>query len=321
MNLIPRADWGASPTSPAAALTSAEGVAVHYLGTRYETRDHARCAAYVRAVRDSHLRHPTENWVDIAYNLLVCEHGVVFEGRGAGRRSGANGSSAANRSHYAVCALLGASGLTVPPDAQLAGLADAVDYLRERGAGREVTGHRDHRATACPGDALYGWVQAGAPRPAAPGGTYTVQAGDTLSAIGARHGVRWEDIAEANSMTNPDLIFPGDELAIPAAAGSPARPVVDLSRLRAAARQDPPAAGQPVTYAGTRTVEAALVAEGLLDARYADGHFGTATIAAYSAWQRRLGYRGTRPGGDADGIPGRTSLTKLGGRHGFDVED
>ncbi|MFD5294793.1 N-acetylmuramoyl-L-alanine amidase [Streptomyces mutabilis] len=96
---------------------------------------------------------------------------------------------------------------------------------------------------------------------------------------------------------------------------TPKRPVVDLSRLVAAARSNPAASGQPVTYAGVRTVEAALVDEGLLSKTYSDGHFGTTTISAYSAWQRRLGYRGK----DADGIPGRTSLERLGDRHGFTV--
>jgi len=98
---------------------------------------------------------------------------------------------------------------------------------------------------------------------------------------------------------------------------TPRRPVVDLSQLVAAARTNPKASGQPVTYAGVRTVEAALVDQGLLSKRYADGHYGTTTVDAYSRWQRHLGYRGT----DADGIPGKTSLVQLGKRHGFDVKD
>ncbi|WP_230396435.1 hypothetical protein [Streptomyces blattellae] len=66
-----------------------------------------------------------------------------------------------------------------------------------------------------------------------------------------------------------------------------------------------------------RTVEAALVDEGLLSKTYSDGHYGTTTIAAYAAWQRRLGYRGK----DADGVPGKTSLARLGAKHGFDVKE
>jgi len=96
---------------------------------------------------------------------------------------------------------------------------------------------------------------------------------------------------------------------------TPKRPVVDLSQLRAAARSNPPAKGQPVTYAGVKTVEAALVDEGLLSKTYSDGHYGTTTVSAYAAWQRRCGYTGS----DADGIPGKSSLTRLGDKHGFTV--
>ena len=48
--------------------------------------------------------------------------------------------------------------------------------------------------------------------------TYTVESGDTLSAIGKRHGVAWREIYEANRGTigdNPDKIFPGQQLRIP----------------------------------------------------------------------------------------------------------
>lgn len=101
----------------------------------------------------------------------------------------------------------------------------------------------------------------------------------------------------------------------------PTRPQVSLSRLIEAARSNPQMAGTPVTYPGVLTVEAALVDEGLLSKPYADGHYGTTTVTAMSAWQERCGYSGRAPGQAADGIPGRTSLTKLGDRHGFDVTD
>jgi hypothetical protein len=98
----------------------------------------------------------------------------------------------------------------------------------------------------------------------------------------------------------------------------PKRPVVDLSQLIAAARSNPAATGTPVTYSGVRTVEAALVDAGLLSKAYSDGHYGTTTVVAYARWQRSAAggrYRGT----DADGIPGKASLTALGKRYGFTV--
>ncbi|MGW1772515.1 N-acetylmuramoyl-L-alanine amidase [Streptomyces sp. NPDC002104] len=93
------------------------------------------------------------------------------------------------------------------------------------------------------------------------------------------------------------------------------KPTVSLSSLIAAARQDPPRSGTPVSYPGARIVEDALAAEGMLARSLVDGHFGTATRDAYERWQRRCGYTGTA----ADGIPGRASLTTLAQHHGFTV--
>ena len=47
------------------------------------------------------------------------------------------------------------------------------------------------------------------------GGTYTVVSGDSLSAIGSRLGVAWQDIAKANGITAPYTIYPGQILVIP----------------------------------------------------------------------------------------------------------
>ncbi|MBP7332579.1 MAG: LysM peptidoglycan-binding domain-containing protein, partial [Firmicutes bacterium] len=45
--------------------------------------------------------------------------------------------------------------------------------------------------------------------------TYTVQTGDTLFAIAQRYGVTVEAIVQANSITNPNVIFVGQVLTIP----------------------------------------------------------------------------------------------------------
>lgn len=46
--------------------------------------------------------------------------------------------------------------------------------------------------------------------------TYTIRTGDTLADIGARHGVARDELARLNDIAEPDLIFPGQELRIPA---------------------------------------------------------------------------------------------------------
>jgi hypothetical protein len=94
---------------------------------------------------------------------------------------------------------------------------------------------------------------------------------------------------------------------------------VSLKALQAAARADP-GRRQGGTTGGSaddvRIVEDALRREGLLSTSYAgDGSFGTRTVAAYAAWQRRCGYSGD----DADGIPGGVTLKRLGSKYGFSV--
>jgi LysM repeat protein len=49
----------------------------------------------------------------------------------------------------------------------------------------------------------------------APGGIYTVKAGDTVSLIGLRFGVPWQDIAAANDLSGDYVIEIGQELIIP----------------------------------------------------------------------------------------------------------
>ena len=95
-----------------------------------------------------------------------------------------------------------------------------------------------------------------------------------------------------------------------------AEPKVSLAHIVAAARHDPAAAQGHTTYKDeVLLVERALVAEHLLESKWADGSFGTRTITAYAELQRRDGYHGQ----DANGIPGKTTLTKLGRAHGFTV--
>ena len=43
---------------------------------------------------------------------------------------------------------------------------------------------------------------------------YTVKAGDNLSSIAARYCTTWQDIAELNGLSNPSLIYPGQQLKI-----------------------------------------------------------------------------------------------------------
>lgn len=83
------------------------------------------------------------------------------------------------------------------------------------------------------------------------------------------------------------------------------------------ANEDPKRpAGQTTNAANVVPIQDALVSEGFLRKNtYSVGHYGSETVSAYAGWQGKCGYRGR----DADGIPGMTTLAKLGSAHGFHV--
>ncbi|MGN6300453.1 MAG: peptidoglycan-binding domain-containing protein [Angustibacter sp.] len=104
--------------------------------------------------------------------------------------------------------------------------------------------------------------------------------------------------------------------AVPAvAAGTPAAasdlPTVNMEATVKAAQIDPRRADDTFTTgakASVLAVEQALQARHLLDATWVDGYFGSKTVEAYAKYQQSLGYSGL----DANGLPGKTSLTSLG---------
>ncbi|KAB1984187.1 peptidoglycan DD-metalloendopeptidase family protein [Streptomyces triticiradicis] len=80
--------------------------------------------------------------------------------------------------------------------------------------------------------------------------------------------------------------------------------VVLLSQVRPGAHND-----------SVLVVQKALAAAVGLDFSSGPGVFGRLTQDAYAKWQRHLGFSGAQ----ADGVPGETSLKKLGDRFGFEV--
>jgi hypothetical protein len=275
MKLVTRAAWGARPSRYALVyIASTEGTKVHYEGT-YVPKSlaaadaHDSCAGHVRDIQASHLANTREDYSDIAYNAMVCPHGYVFEGRGVHHKTGANGGQDLNKAHYAVCAMLGDSGLVQPTDAMLDGLVDAIQWFRSSGAaGSEILGHRDGYATSCPGDPLYAWVHAGAHR--------------------------------------PDGTTPGGGTPGGGTGGGPtiARYQVVINQL---------AYGYGAEGAHVTAVGKALVAAGF-GRHYAEGpgpRWTDADTENFSDFQVSLGYKGTAPHQDADGVPGPVSLQQL----------
>jgi hypothetical protein len=216
---VTRSQWGArARRSSNTNITPGNGgVTVHHVdAVRVARSNHADCAGQVRGIQNYHM--DTNGWADIAYSHLSCVHGYVFQGRGEGQRTAANGTNAGNQNWYAVCALTGGSSSNYDTITQplIDAIRLAVARLRSRGgAASRINGHRDHLATECPGNALYNLVQNGTLNPG--GTTHTVRSGETLYSIGQLYGVSWQSIAAANNISEPYTIYVGQVLIIPAA--------------------------------------------------------------------------------------------------------
>lgn len=139
--------------------------------------------------------------------------------------------------------------------------------------------------------------------------------GDTLTELADFYGVDVDAIAAHSHIRDPDQVKVGQVLWVyaPRYQGPSRSRKVDLSEAQARARDE----HKTLTWQDntTRCVKWALAEEGLLDRQHVDGRWGPRCTKAYAAWQKQLGYQGF----DADGIPGKDSLTKLAKKNDLTV--
>lgn len=165
MNIVTRDEWGArAPKYRNEAPLSAESTA-HWNGpiitiSKQITWDHSKCAGLVRGIQNFHM--DGKGWSDIAYNFIICPHGYTFDGRGLNVINGANGTNSGNRSSHAVMCLAGDGNHF--SDVEKIEFRECIVFIAEHTlAPNSCKGHRDHKPTACPGDARYDWVHQGMP--------------------------------------------------------------------------------------------------------------------------------------------------------------
>jgi hypothetical protein len=171
------------PAAPAVSIQPSHIIIHHSAGSNVS----ANFAAVVAAIRDFHVN--TNGWDDIGYNWLIDPNGIIYEGRGSGKR-GAH-FSCMNGGTTGIC-LMG-NYMTIPPTP--AALNALHAFLTWESCDKDiqpgnigwhaasmqhmpfVAGHRDGNAssapgscarnTACPGDSLYPLLQQIALRAAA----------------------------------------------------------------------------------------------------------------------------------------------------------
>lgn len=140
---------------------------VHWFGSPKAAATHAGCDDLLRGVQRTHMGPGglgvAEGGADIAYNHAVCPHGAVYELRGFGVQTGANGTTVGNSVHAAVVYMAGEGDPFT--DVGKAGLNFLIAEWRRRGAGIQVYPHNFWTGSECPGTAIRAWLVAGRPNP------------------------------------------------------------------------------------------------------------------------------------------------------------
>ncbi|WOQ70456.1 LysM domain-containing protein [Microbacterium limosum] len=108
---------------------------------------------------------------------------------------------------------------------------------------------------------------AAAPAPAAPApapaATHTVSAGETLSAIAARHGIPLRALFDANGLGWHSVIHPGQQIALPGAAAAPAPAPAPAPAAPETAPQAPSPAAAVHTVSAGETLSGIAAAHGV----------------------------------------------------------
>jgi hypothetical protein len=183
--IVPRLSWGADESIRRAPPSFAPAVrfsVVHHTAGRNDyTR--AEAAAIVKGIQLFHVQ--SNGWNDIGYNFLVDRFGTIYEGRYGGTEKNVVGAHAQGFNTGSVgVALLGTYGSATPSRAAQDAIAEllawrldlahvdpmALTTFISGGSNRyasgtpvllrSVSGHRDAGLTECPGDALYGRLNA-----------------------------------------------------------------------------------------------------------------------------------------------------------------
>lgn len=157
MKIISREVWGAKPNKKKfSALGEVKGLVVHWSAypKAFTVQDEME---QVRRIQDLHQND--RGWNDIAYNFCVGDSGNLYEARGNGNRSAAQGGNTRqeinyNNKHYMAVCWLGGSN---PDDMPSKEAVLAVKELWKQ-VGGELRPHSSFKSTNCPGNNWRMWI-------------------------------------------------------------------------------------------------------------------------------------------------------------------
>ncbi|XP_006901341.1 PREDICTED: peptidoglycan recognition protein 1-like [Elephantulus edwardii] len=156
--VVPRGEWRAtaSSCSQKLSLPARYVIVSHTAGASCDSP--ASCQQQARNVQYYHVRE--RKWCDVAYNFLIGDDGLVYEGRGWDTKGDHTGYIW-NPMSIGIT-FMGNYMERVPPARALRAAQNLLACGVARGAllpQYEVKGHRDVQQTQSPGDQLYAIIQ------------------------------------------------------------------------------------------------------------------------------------------------------------------
>ena len=152
VDIISRQDWGAR----APRRRSTIPIPTEELWLHHTAGNHSGVLG-VRSIQNFHM--DIRGWSDIAYSYLIDRDSLdVYEGRGAGILGGH--TFGRNSISHAIC-VMGNFDVTSVSDPLIDRVAELVAHGHQQGWWPSILtgGHRDVRATSCPGDNLYAQIE------------------------------------------------------------------------------------------------------------------------------------------------------------------
>lgn len=147
-----RSDWGARKAKCSTPIGDVYRMAIHH--TESPTNDSLSPEARLRQIQSYHM--DVKGWCDIGYHYLISRDGRIWEGRPESLLGTHAGG--ANTGNLGV-SVMGSHDATPVTDTQLDRMAALVGTLaRAHGVPIDRTrikGHREYKATSCPGNRLF----------------------------------------------------------------------------------------------------------------------------------------------------------------------
>lgn len=162
-----RSAWGARAAIPAmltAQRTGYRRLTVHHSAPPAPLPTNAGEGAYadeIRRIQRYHMEQASPRCGDIGYHFLIDPKGTVYEGRSLSWQ-GAHAGGTNNVDNIGIC-VLGDFQTSLPTPAALKALENLLEELRKQNGiprdAQHVFGHQELKDTACPGNALMGWIK------------------------------------------------------------------------------------------------------------------------------------------------------------------